>query len=358
VDRRAPTRLRKGNSGQDWRRLDRPSRNHARIVRQRLFEQSVWTHECSGRSARPKLGSQGQQRPGLAQARSAIVANHAWISAWLFEQSVWSMNAPVDRRAPSSIQQGSGNQDWAQARSPSSAPGVRWVDRGASIPRSFAAWGSIPRKIAGMTGGECSARPMDAPQNRPQNSGSNGSLSVSELAPAQRDSGNWRQSAPRDNGRQSRPQLDMRQPIVTPRNSPLLPATSWQLTAVAVQWWLWRRASSSEWRRLRWWTSSSSGGSYGNYGGGRAPAVAVMVAGASAVDMPERWRRLRRWTFRSPVAAVDIPRRATAAEAAERWTSRTIRAERSPLGRPPKPPVFFDPIESDCHGRPLRFSRC
>lgn len=34
------------------------------------------------------------------------------------------------------------------------------------------------------------------------------------------DSGNWRQSAPRDSGRQaSRPQLDMRQPIVTPRSS-------------------------------------------------------------------------------------------------------------------------------------------
>ncbi len=44
--------------------------------------------------------------------------------------------------------------------------------------------------------------------------------------PAQRDSGNWRQSAPRDNGRQSRPQLDMRQPIVTPRNSAPAPSSN------------------------------------------------------------------------------------------------------------------------------------
>jgi hypothetical protein len=37
---------------------------------------------------------------------------------------------------------------------------------------------------------------------------------------AQRDSGNWRQSAPRDSGGSaSRPPLDMRQPIVTPRSS-------------------------------------------------------------------------------------------------------------------------------------------
>ena len=44
--------------------------------------------------------------------------------------------------------------------------------------------------------------------------------SRSTAAETQRDSGNWRQAAPRDYGREtSRPQLDMRQPIVTPRSS-------------------------------------------------------------------------------------------------------------------------------------------
>src|SRR5258706_6282739 len=230
VDRRAPDSAPQGNSGQDWRRLDLPSSPTTR-------------------------GSFGNGSSNSPSGR---------------------MNAPVDRHAPSSIQQGSGNQGWRRRDPPSPAPRSSGglTEAPASRDRSQLG-GSIPTQDRGndwrrMPG----QRPMDAPQNRPQNSGSMDRFPSRSSAPAQRDSGNWRQSAPRDNGRQSRPQLDMRQPIVTPRNSPppsSNPRGSFNGGGGYSGGYGGARPAPSGGayggRR-----PAPSGGSYGNYGGGRAPS--------------------------------------------------------------------------------------
>jgi Family of unknown function (DUF6600)/FecR protein len=149
------------------------------------------------------------------------------------------MNTSVDRPGSSSTPRN--NQDWRRLDRPS-APAPRssggLTEAPASRDRSQRG-GSIPTQDRGSDWRRMPAeRPMDAPVNRSQGQGqgnetlnrfpSRNSAPQAQRDPGnwrqpapqtQRDPGNWRQPAPRSNGRESRPQLDMRQPIVTPRPS-------------------------------------------------------------------------------------------------------------------------------------------
>ena len=143
------------------------------------------------------------------------------------------MNAPVDRPGSSSTQRS--NQDWRRLdRPPSATP--RSSGGVAEAPASrdrFQREGSAPTPDRGNDWRRMPAqRPMDSSANRPQmqrneavdrfpSRNSAPQVPSRNSAPqAQRDPGNWRQAPARNSGRDgSRPQLDMRQPIVTPRSS-------------------------------------------------------------------------------------------------------------------------------------------
>ncbi|HWZ82696.1 MAG TPA: DUF6600 domain-containing protein [Terriglobales bacterium] len=124
------------------------------------------------------------------------------------------VNSPVDRRETNSVPQGGGNQDWRKINRPSE-PVSRGVTSPTQAPVSRGSQGGLSMPTQDR-GGDWRRIPSPA--------GNGGSMDRSPAggsAPVtQRDSGNWRQSVPRDSGREtSRPSLDMRQPIVTPRSS-------------------------------------------------------------------------------------------------------------------------------------------
>jgi hypothetical protein len=181
VDRPGSSSGPQRNSNQDWRRLDRPS---SAAQRGSAGNGSVNNSNPAGR-----------------------------------------MNTSVDRPGSSAAPRGS-NQDWRRLDRPSSpAPRSSSVltEAPASRDRSQRG-GSIPTQDRGSDWRRMPAqRPMDAPVNRTQGQGNdtmNRFPSRNSAPQAQRDPGNWRQPAPRSNGRESsRPQLDMRRPIVTPRPS-------------------------------------------------------------------------------------------------------------------------------------------
>jgi hypothetical protein len=135
------------------------------------------------------------------------------------------VNNPVDRRTATPAPQGNGNQDWRRSDRPSGS-----VNRGVSGPTEAPASrdrtqreNSIPTQDRGSDWRRMPSQShaSEAPVNRSYGNGSIDRYPSGSSAPqTQRDSGNWRQSVPRDSGREvSRPQLDMRQPIVTPRSS-------------------------------------------------------------------------------------------------------------------------------------------
>jgi hypothetical protein len=181
VDRPGSSSGPQRNSNQDWRRLDRPS---SAAQRGSAGNGSVNNSNPAGR-----------------------------------------MNTSVDRTGSSAAPRGS-HQDWRRLDRPSSpAPRSSSVltEAPASRDRSQRG-GSIPTQDRGSDWRRMPAqRPMDAPVNRTQGQGNdtmNRFPSRNSAPQAQRDPGNWRQPAPRSNGRESsRPQLDMRRPIVTPRPS-------------------------------------------------------------------------------------------------------------------------------------------
>ena len=186
VDRPGSSPTSRGNN-QDWRRLDRP--------------------------------------PSAAQRGSA--GNGSFDN----NNPAGRVNAPVDRRVPGSSPQGNSNQDWRRLdRPPSAAPRSSGGLTEAPASRDrFQREGSAPTQDRGNDWRRMPAqRPMDSPVNRPQvqrNDTMDRSPSRNSAPQAQRDSGNWRQAPPRNNGRDgSRPQLDMRQPIVTPRSSSPAPS--------------------------------------------------------------------------------------------------------------------------------------
>ena len=120
-------------------------------------------------------------------------------------------NAPEARRAPST----EGNQQWRRSNRPSEES-----SRGTSGPAEApASRDRVQREDSRSTqGGGNDWRRM--PTTPERNDSMDRFPSRNSAPEAQRDSGNWQQSAPRDSGREySRPSLDMRQPIVTPRSS-------------------------------------------------------------------------------------------------------------------------------------------
>jgi hypothetical protein len=154
------------------------------------------------------------------------------------------VNAPVERRDSPAPQAGGANQDWRRNNRPSE-PVSRGVNRPADAPsRSDRPQGVPQRESSPPFGRPNSDRPNSGRPNNDRSSNNDwrgspspaqrgGSMdrpsardsyppSSRESSPrdsSQRDSGGWRQPAPRDNRQMSRPSLDMRQPIVTPRSS-------------------------------------------------------------------------------------------------------------------------------------------
>ncbi|PYX33257.1 MAG: hypothetical protein DMG80_06525 [Acidobacteria bacterium] len=138
------------------------------------------------------------------------------------------INSPADRPGVNSAPQRNGNpgnQDWRRLdRPPSATPRSSGglAEAPASRDRSQRE-GTAPTQDRGNDWRRMPAqRPGDSQANRPpmQRNDSIGRFPSGNASPqAQRDPGNWRQAPPRSTGRDSRPQLDMRQPIVRPRPS-------------------------------------------------------------------------------------------------------------------------------------------
>ncbi|MBI3645295.1 MAG: FecR domain-containing protein [Acidobacteriales bacterium] len=131
-------------------------------------------------------------------------------------------NTPDTRRAPTP----EGNQQWRRFdRAPE--PATRGTSNPTEAPASRDRFQREDPTPTPDRGNDWRRMPPsqnstpDQPSNRTERNDSwDRSPSRGSAPQAQRDSGNWRQSPPRDSGREvSRPPLDMRQPIVTPRSS-------------------------------------------------------------------------------------------------------------------------------------------
>ena len=194
-----PSQAPNSGSSQAWRRLGGPD--------QRPNVPSAGTG-VSNSGARPERGGANtdwRRAPtsGSQGSRGSGPFNNG--------NSSGRVSNPVDRPTNRPTSQGNGNQDWRRMDRPSSAP------RSSGPTEAPASRDRNQRESSAPTqdrGNDWRRAPADRP-------GSYGGSNPRTSAPtSQRDSGNWRQSAPRDSGREySRPQLDMRQPIVTPRYS-------------------------------------------------------------------------------------------------------------------------------------------
>jgi hypothetical protein len=122
-------------------------------------------------------------------------------------------NPPVERRAPTPAPQGS--QEWRRSDRPATTtaePAPRSTSSPTAAPASRDRYQREDPAPTQDRGNDWRRMPST------QRSTSEEVAPSRNSAPAaQRDSGDWR--APRDSGRDSRPPLDMRQPIVTPRSS-------------------------------------------------------------------------------------------------------------------------------------------
>lgn len=212
------------NANQNWRRFGQPekqstpanvgteNRNNG-VNRQPATQNNDWR--------RPNAGSPvNRENPGVNTNR------------------LGSDNGPDARRAPNTD---SNNQNWRRPN-PTTDSTPRTMNNSTGAPASrdrFQREGSSPtqdrgsdwrrfpsmqeRNNAVSTPSQNSAGDARGSNDwrratpEPRNDNSNWRQTTPER---RSDSGNWRQSAPRDSGREySRPQLDMRQPIVTPRSS-------------------------------------------------------------------------------------------------------------------------------------------
>jgi hypothetical protein len=230
VDRPGSSSTPRGNN-QDWRRLDRPS---SPAQRGPASGGSVNNSNPAGRMNAPvdRPGSSstplGNNQDWRRLDRPSSPAQRGPTGGGSVNNSnpAGRMNAPVDRPGSNSTPRGN-NQDWRRLDRPSS-PAQRnsggMTEAPASRDRSQRG-GSVPTQDRGSDWRRPPAqRPTDSPVNRTQGQGQgNDSMnrfpSRNPAPQAQRDPGNWRQPAPRSNGPESRPQLDMRQPIVRPRPS-------------------------------------------------------------------------------------------------------------------------------------------
>ena len=126
-------------------------------------------------------------------------------------------------QTPAPQERGNGNQGWRKLNHPSEP-----VNRGVTGPtetpvsrdrtqREQTTSGPTPTHDNGQGRQNDWRRMPPAPE---RNESVDHSAARSSASETQRDSGNWRQSAPRESGNGGyRPPLDMRQPIVTPRSS-------------------------------------------------------------------------------------------------------------------------------------------
>jgi hypothetical protein len=178
-------------SNQNWRRIGPPAQSSP----------------SGARTGLSSSGQRGQTSGNTADWRrpSTYIPQGSASSSSRNSNPAARGNAPVDRRGPSSAPQGSGNQDW------------RRVDRSAQ---------SGPRSTSGPAEAPASRDRFQREDPTPTQGRGNDWRRMTPARPtaseptSSRDSGNWRQSVPRDSGRgYSRPPLDMRQPIVTPRSS-------------------------------------------------------------------------------------------------------------------------------------------
>ena len=188
-----------GDTNQSWRRFGQPAQqsnnpapasspSNAGQRKQTGGETSDWRRSPSAGGSRDASNS--------GSPKSANPAGRA--------------NTPDTRQAPSS----EGNQQWRRFDR-SSEPATRSTSGSTEAPASrdrFQREDPTPTQDRGSDW-----RRMPPAQSSTERSMGRTDSRNSE---GQRDSGNWRQSVPRDNGRDvSRPPLDMRQPIVTPRSS-------------------------------------------------------------------------------------------------------------------------------------------
>jgi hypothetical protein len=182
--------------------------------------------------------------PGMAKPTGNGGSNQSWRRPGREQQSTPNAAPPVSNQGQGR-QTGNGNSDWRRSpgagtpqRDSAPAGGNRQVTpntdkRPAPAPQSNQQWRrsseQAPRAMNSSTEAPASRdrfqredpsptpdRGSDWRRSAPsQNSAPRDSAPV-----AQRDSGNWRQSTARESERSySRPPLDMRQPIVTPRSS-------------------------------------------------------------------------------------------------------------------------------------------
>ena len=208
-----------GNSGsnQSWRRLGQPAQQSNTPGtaaspadrgqrKQAGGENSDWRRSPGNTSPR---GTEGNSSPGNTNPAGRT-------------------NTPDARRAPST----EGNQQWRRFDR-SSEPAPRGSTSPTEAPASrdrFQREDPSPTQDRGNDWRRLPPTQRSTPDepvmNRTERHDSwDRSPSRGSAPEAQRDSGNWRQSAPRDSGREvSRPPLDMRQPIVTPRSSGPVPS--------------------------------------------------------------------------------------------------------------------------------------
>jgi FecR protein len=152
-------------------------------------------------------------------------------------------NTPDTRRAPAS----EGNQQWRRLDRPAE-PASRARTSPTESPASRDRFQREDRPPASDRGND-----WRRTTSTPERNNSVDRFPSRNSAPVQRDSGNWRQSVPRNSGREvSRPPLNMRQPIVTPRYS----------------------------------GPSSSGGYRGNSGGGRSAPSSSPARGGGGSSQP------------------------------------------------------------------------
>ncbi|MBI3477457.1 MAG: FecR domain-containing protein [Acidobacteria bacterium] len=199
-------------SNQNWRRMGQPTQPNA--------QGGTAVNPNSG----PRTQTGGNNSDWRRSPNSGSPQGNAGSGSSNNGNSSGRINTPVDRRDQSPAQQGNGNgnQDWRRGgrtaepgnRGTNSTEAPARPERGNSTDRPPANnSGSSPQ--SSQSGNDWRRMPSTSERNESIDRGSAGNTGS-----AQRDSGNWRQSVPRDSGREtSRPSLDMRQPIVTPRSA-------------------------------------------------------------------------------------------------------------------------------------------
>ena len=185
-------------SNQNWRRMGSP-----------VQQPNGATGGAAAGTANPAPRRSGENSDWRRGPNAGTPRSNAGDGAMTSGSASGRVNTPADR--PSNPAPQSGGQDWRRINRPSE-PTNRGVTTEAPASRGPQTGQSMPTQDRGNDW-----RRIPSPE------GNNGSMERSNgggSAATGRDSGNWRQPVQSDSGRAvSRPSLDMRQPIVTPRSS-------------------------------------------------------------------------------------------------------------------------------------------